>query len=114
MLTGGAQTAAVPVATCQYCGAIHAGRCPAVAAIEYYPDGSVKRVEFLSPQAPPSWPVPTSGQTVEFPRRDATRRSTGPHSGVFIPVDTTRLAAGLVPRSHCSEEENNCEQEEAA
>ena len=25
---------------------IHAGKCPYVKAIEYYPDGSIKRVEF--------------------------------------------------------------------
>ncbi len=32
---------------CTHCGRIHEGqRCPAVKAIEYYPDGKVKRVEY--------------------------------------------------------------------
>lgn len=35
---------------CPHCGYIHTpdgGLCPRVKAIEYYPDGSVKRVEFV-------------------------------------------------------------------
>lgn len=32
---------------CGYCGMIHGPRCPSVQAIEYYPDGTVKRVEFV-------------------------------------------------------------------
>jgi hypothetical protein len=32
---------------CPHCGRIHEGqRCPAVKAIEYYPDGKIKRVEY--------------------------------------------------------------------
>jgi hypothetical protein len=34
---------------CQYCGLIHGAKCPSVKAIEYNPDGSVKRVEFFAP-----------------------------------------------------------------
>jgi hypothetical protein len=36
---------------CQYCGMIHVsgGICPMVKAFEYYPDGTLKRVEFKSP-----------------------------------------------------------------
>lgn len=50
---------------CKFCGAIgaHPGVCPTVKAIEYHPDGSIKRVEFkcvgdwVMPQfsSPPSW-----------------------------------------------------------
>jgi hypothetical protein len=43
------QTAnAVP--KCSYCGSPtpHPGVCPTVKAMEYHPDGSVKRVEFKS------------------------------------------------------------------
>jgi hypothetical protein len=29
---------------CGYCGNIHGPRCPAVRSIEYYQDGTVKRV----------------------------------------------------------------------
>jgi hypothetical protein len=36
---------------CGYCGMIHGPRCPSVQAIEYYPDGSVKRVEFVKYEA---------------------------------------------------------------
>ena len=34
--------------SCQWCGMIHAstGVCPMVKALEYYPDGTLKRVEF--------------------------------------------------------------------
>lgn len=35
--------------TCQWCGMIHTGSCPRVKATEYYPDGTVKRVEFWDP-----------------------------------------------------------------
>lgn len=51
--------------TCKYCGALsHPGVCPTVKALEYFPDGSVKRVEFKTaadfPPLPyaPSPPAP--------------------------------------------------------
>ena len=31
---------------CSYCGNHHNGACPKVKAIEYHPNGTVKRVEF--------------------------------------------------------------------
>jgi ATP-dependent Clp protease ATP-binding subunit ClpC len=34
------------VEKCPHCGAQHAGACPLVKAVDYYPDGSVKRVEY--------------------------------------------------------------------
>lgn len=34
---------------CRHCNQYHTGRCPQVKAIEYYPDGKVKRVEFTDP-----------------------------------------------------------------
>jgi hypothetical protein len=39
---------------CRFCGSTHGVRCPAVAAIEYHPDGTVRRVEFVQPQWPPA------------------------------------------------------------
>ncbi len=30
---------------CQYCGAYHNAVCPRIKTIEYYPDGTVKKVE---------------------------------------------------------------------
>lgn len=34
---------------CHYCGKIHATVCLLVKAFEYYPDGTLKRVEFHGP-----------------------------------------------------------------
>jgi hypothetical protein len=34
---------------CPWCGLLHGPRCPEVKAIEYFPDGTAKRVEFLTP-----------------------------------------------------------------
>lgn len=34
---------------CHYCGLIHETKCPSVKAIEYFPDGTIRRVEFLTP-----------------------------------------------------------------
>ena len=31
---------------CPHCGMFHTTTCPRIAAIEYHPDGTVKRVEF--------------------------------------------------------------------
>lgn len=37
--------------SCKHCGLIHAygGVCPRIKAIEYYPDGTIKRVEYHGP-----------------------------------------------------------------
>jgi hypothetical protein len=46
-------------AACRYCGNHHGPRCPDVKAIEYHPDGTVKRVEYITAAdyAPlPVWP----------------------------------------------------------
>ncbi len=37
-------------APCPYCGHGHTGTCPKVRAIDYYQDGTVKRVEFYEPK----------------------------------------------------------------
>lgn len=34
---------------CGYCGCYHTGICSLVKALEYHPDGTLKRVEFHSP-----------------------------------------------------------------
>lgn len=36
---------------CQHCGSYHGPLCPAIKAIEYHADGSLKRIEFW-PQQP--------------------------------------------------------------
>lgn len=33
---------------CRHCGMIHGLLCPSVKAIEYYPDGTIKRVEYVT------------------------------------------------------------------
>lgn len=35
---------------CRHCGHLHSGPCPRVKAIEYYPNGTVKRVEYTTPE----------------------------------------------------------------
>ena len=41
----------VKLKVCKYCGSIvkHTGKCPSVKSFEYYPDGKIKKVEFLTP-----------------------------------------------------------------
>lgn len=38
------------VAACPYCGAIHSALCPRISAIEYFRDGTTRRVEFFGSQ----------------------------------------------------------------
>ncbi len=40
-----ASTNAAP--PCGWCGRYHGPRCPIIKALEYHPDGSIKRVEYL-------------------------------------------------------------------
>jgi hypothetical protein len=42
-------TAAGTSGPCPYCGQHHTGICPMVKAIEYFENGTVKRVEFKTP-----------------------------------------------------------------
>lgn len=42
------QTSAVQASQCQWCGMSHGALCPMVKAIEYHPNGTMKRVEFKS------------------------------------------------------------------
>jgi hypothetical protein len=34
---------------CRWCGSMHNGRCPLVKALDFYPDGRIRRVEFVEP-----------------------------------------------------------------
>ncbi len=50
---------------CRWCGVIHGPTCPTVKAIEFFPDGSVKRVEFKTAADYASampMPIPMGGQ----------------------------------------------------
>ncbi len=52
-------------ANCPHCGMIHSTTCPLIKAIEYHPNGAVKRVEFKSaPDYPKDqWIVPPFWQS---------------------------------------------------
>jgi len=43
---------------CPYCGMIHKWKCPLVRAIEYHPNGTIKRVEFNTLAGLPEREVP--------------------------------------------------------
>src|SRR5258706_10201441 len=43
---------------CKHCGNDHEAHCPWVKSIEYFEDGTVKRVEYMTPaDYAPSWPL---------------------------------------------------------
>lgn len=47
---------------CPHCGLIHETTCSRIKSIEYHPDGSIKRVEFLDGSASAwlsMWQLPT-------------------------------------------------------
>lgn len=41
--------------TCPYCGICHTGRCPQLRSIEYYPNGTIKKITYENgqPEPPP-------------------------------------------------------------
>lgn len=51
------------VEKCQWCGQIHGPQCPSVKALEYYPNGAVKRVEFKTGSEVPTWTIPANWQS---------------------------------------------------
>lgn len=54
------------LAQCQWCGIWHGPRCPQVQAVEYHPDGTVRRVEFIKPE-----PIDSTSRAVEAGKRSA-------------------------------------------
>ena len=40
---------------CKHCGVIHETRCPCIKSIEYFEDGTIKRIEYLT--SADYWPV---------------------------------------------------------
>jgi hypothetical protein len=53
--------------TCLYCGFMHNGYCPRLAAIEYFPNGTVKRVEFHNqPSQRVAWNKPTEAPMMDI------------------------------------------------
>lgn len=49
----------MPANTCGHCGMIHGPACPRIRAIEYYENGTVKRVEYHEPLTI-AWPMPAN------------------------------------------------------
>lgn len=45
----------VTMSSCKHCEMIHGGVCPKIKAIEYYPDGSIRRVEYYEFKAGQGW-----------------------------------------------------------
>lgn len=41
--------------TCPHCGLLHEHTCHRIKAIEYWPNGEIKRVEFHDPTPPLQW-----------------------------------------------------------
>jgi len=44
-----ATSAVQNIKPCRWCGLTHGYKCPIVRAMEFHPDGSLKRVEFVQP-----------------------------------------------------------------
>lgn len=42
---------------CGHCGGWHQGTCPRINALEYFPNGTLKRVEYHGDQAAPALPM---------------------------------------------------------
>ena len=59
-----------PDGKCNWCGNYHGVRCPEVRAIEYHPDGSVKRVEYLTPadHHKHDWSMPIDSPNLAYTR----------------------------------------------
>jgi hypothetical protein len=49
---------------CRWCGRYHGAFCPLVKALEFHPDGTVKRVEFHAPQ-----PIVSAGGDLSYDPR---------------------------------------------
>lgn len=50
---------------CGHCGMTHAGICPLIRAIDYFPDGTVKRIEYHPRDVPAQTGKPADGETGE-------------------------------------------------
>lgn len=53
---------------CRWCGYVqHMGVCPRVKALDYYPDGTIKHVEFF-----PQWAAPGKTKPIEIVPEEST------------------------------------------
>jgi hypothetical protein len=55
-------TTAMTLPPCAYCNGYHSGTCPRIEAIEYHPNGTVKRIEFKDPYMPAQSRCPARGR----------------------------------------------------
>lgn len=42
------QTTSAKLKKCPFCSQIHEGQCPIVKSVEYYPNGTIKKVEYVT------------------------------------------------------------------
>ena len=42
------QTTSAEIEKCIFCRGMHMGRCPIVKSVEYFPNGTVKKVEYIT------------------------------------------------------------------
>jgi hypothetical protein len=70
-IISGTVPATNPAMPCPICNIVHAGQCPRVKAKEYFPDGTLKRIEFFEPYnpslAPPQMPQVPYMPQYQFP-----------------------------------------------
>lgn len=67
---------------CPWCGITHGPRCPSIQAIEYHPDGSIKRVEFVKPE-------PIAGFDPEILRKGPAAATASPSATWVHPSEAT-------------------------
>lgn len=80
-------TTAVQIAACGHCGRIHGAVCSRVKAIEYYPDGRIKRVEYVAEQA---WPSVTTTPTISIETAPIEERGGGLRARLVRGSQTSR------------------------
>ena len=79
---------------CPHCGMFHATTCPRVKAVEYHPDGSVRRVEFHAPVAAHS-PVRIKKRAPLIIEEDRDPDPSRP--GIFRTHNCSRCQSGAKP-----------------
>lgn len=52
---------------CGHCGNYRTGHCPLIKAIEYFPNGMIKRVEYVTPEPCKPVETPYGGTVTMFP-----------------------------------------------
>jgi hypothetical protein len=85
------ETSANPIPTCPYCGFLHKALCSKIRAIEYFEDGTVKRVEFHSPAPLVGPPQPWTTTAPQWPPSIAPQVGPNTWGGVCSVADPNIL-----------------------